>query len=514
MRPGRPFAALSSYYYAQHQGVHTGAYRRERLLSYSTFPNRGPYTSRAWRAFATCGILLAAVVATAPGLWGQAVPPLPQLSPQNYPEAARAPITRVYQNAVARPADADAVGALGRVLQAWEQWEAAHQAYARAQALAPRAFEWHYLDAVILQRLARHAEAAERLTAAVAVSPAYLPARVKLAEAHFDAGNLERSAKLFTNLTREPLAGPASQFGLGRIAAMQGRHDAAIAHLERAVELFPEFGAAYYALARSYRALGRTEEAQRALDRHGQYGPRWPGLEDPVLAALTTLRNDPRAELQRGLNLAARGDIEGAIAAHEAAVAGEPSLAQAHANLISLYARTRNWAKAEEHYKAVVASGFNLADAHYDYGVLLGMQDRWAAAAEAYRSAIHVNPRHARARNNLGQILEREQKLEEAAAEYRQALQSQPTFRLARFNLGRMLLALGRPGQAIVELEPIVEPRDAEAPRYLFALATAYVRNGNKAEGLRWAADARELALQHKDTALAAAIERDLAALR
>ncbi len=468
-----------------------------------------------WGAAAVRVVILGALVATAPGLSAQgARPPLPQLSPQNYPEAARAPITRVYQKAVARPDDAGTVGALGRLLQAWEQWEAAHLAYARAQALAPRAFEWHYLDAVILQRLARHAEAADRFASAVALSPGYLPARVKLAEAHFDAGDLERSAQLFTELTREPLAGPASHFGLGRIAAMQGHHDAALVHLQRAVELFPEFGAAYYALARSYRSLGRTEEAQRALGRHAQYGPRWPGLEDPVLAALTTLRNDPRAELQRGLKLAAQGDIEGAIAAHEAALDGEPSLAQAHANLISLYARVRNWAKAEEHYKAVVASGFSLADAHYDYGVLLGMQERWEAAADAYRLAIGVNPRHARARNNLGQILERERKLEEAAAEYREAIRSQPTFRLARFNLGRMLLALGRPAQAIAELQPIVEPRDAEAPRYLFALATAYVRNGNKAEGIRWATDARELALHHNDAALAAAIERDLAALR
>lgn len=461
------------------------------------------------------GILLWALLAIPPGLLAQAaLPPLPDLSPQSYPQAARAPITRVYQNAVARPKDARAVGDLARMLQAWEQWDAAHQAYARAQALAPGTFEWHYLDAVILQRQARHADAAERLAAAVAVSPEYLPARIKLAEAYFDAGDLERSAKLFTDLAREPLAEPASEFGLGRIAAMRGRHDAAVTHLQRAVDLFPEFGAAHYALARSYRALGRPEEAQRALDRHAQYGPRWPGLEDPVLAALTTLRNDPRAELQRGLRLAAQGDVGGAIAAHEAALAGEPSLAQAHANLISLYARARNWAKAEEHYKAVLALGFNLADAHYDYGVLLGMQERWDDAAEAYRKAITVNPRHARARNNLGQLLERERKLEEAAAEYRQALQSQPTFRLARFNLGRMLLALGRPDQAVVELQPIVEPRDAEAPRYLFALATAYVRNGNKAEGIHWATEARQLALEHKDPALAAAIERDLAALR
>ena len=81
------------------------------------------------------------------------------------------------------------------------------------------------------------------------------------------------------------------------------------------------------------------------------------------------------ALLQRGTKLADAGDLDGAIAAHEAALARDPSLAQAHANLIALYGRDENWAKAEEHYRAVVALGFNLADAHYDYGVLLGMQD-------------------------------------------------------------------------------------------------------------------------------------------
>jgi hypothetical protein len=65
-----------------------------------------------------------------------------------------------------------------------------------------------------------------------------------------------------------------------------------------------------------------------------------------------------------------------------------------------------------------------------------------------------------------------------------------------------------------MEFEKLVEPRDAEAPRYLFALATAHVRSGHKAEGIRWATEARQLALQFNQTELAGAIERDLAAIR
>lgn len=399
------------------------------------------------------------------------------------------------------------------MLQAWEQWDAAKEAYRRAATLEPREFEWPYLEAVVLLRLAKPAEAAERLEAALTRKPDYLPARLKLAEALLDAGNLDRSARLFGELTA-PEAEPAVQFALGRIAAARGKPDEAINHLKRAIALFPEFGAAHYALAMAYRAAGRRDEAQAALRQHAQHGARWPALPDHILAGVLALREDAGALLKRGIRRADAGDIAGAIDAHEAALSADASFAQAHANLVSLYGRQKNWAKAEEHYRAVLKLGTNVADAHYDYGVLLGLQERWDDAADAYRLAIALNPLHAEAHNNLGQILERQRKLEEAAAEYELAVQSQPTLRIARFNRGRMLIALGRPDEAIRELQALTEPRDAEAPRYLFALATAYVRAGRRDEGIKWATEARDLALKHGDAALAAAIDKDLARIK
>jgi tetratricopeptide (TPR) repeat protein len=443
-----------------------------------------------------------------------AAPPLPRLALDTYPPAAREAISRAHRGASANTNDATAVGSLGRVLHAWEQWEAAHESYARAEALAPKSFEWHYLDGLVLQRLARHAEAADCFRLALAASPEYLPARVRLAEALLESGDLDASEHLFDALVRERAAEPTAQLGLGRIAAARGRQDEAVAHLQRAVELFPEWGAAYYALALSYRALEKKEDAQRALERHRQFGARWPALDDPVLAVVTALRDDAMANVRRGVKLAESGDLAGAIAAHEAALVQNPTLAEAHANLISLYGRARNWAKAEEHYRASVALGANLGSVHYDYGVLLGMQEKWDLAAGAYRQAIAVNPLHAEAHNNLGQILERQRRLDEAAAEYRRAADSQPAFRLARFNLGRMLIALGRNDEAAIELEKLTEPRDEEAPKYLFALATAHVRAGRRSEGIRWATEARQLALQHGQNDLAAAIARDLASLK
>jgi tetratricopeptide (TPR) repeat protein len=450
------------------------------------------------------------------------LPPLPVIALDRFPEASRASLQPAFDRARRAPDDDLAVGQLAMTLQAWEQWEPAHTAYQRADGLARRqssagesqAWKWKYLDAVVLQRLARPNDAVNVLRAAAG---SYLPAKVKLAEALFESGEVEESARLYGELVKVPAAEPIAEFGLGRVAAAAGRHDEAARHLERATALFPEFGAAHYALARSARALGKAEASQRALERHRQFGARWPALDDPLLAEVAALRTDARASLQRGMKLAEAGDITGAIAAHEAALAAlsesATSAAQAHVELITLYGQLKNWVKAEEHYRAAVALGSEIDAAHYNYGVLLGLQDRRDEAAAAYRRALDVNPLNPQARNNLGQILERDRKYQDAAAAYRQVVEVMPTFRLARFNLGRMLIVLGRPQDAILQLERLTEPRDAETPRYLFALATAKIHAGQRDDGVKWANEARRLAIELGQQDLAAAIERDLAAL-
>lgn len=444
----------------------------------------------------------------------QAPPPLPQLVLDSYPPAAREMLGRARREAAARPQDAEAAVALGRALHAWEQWESAHQAYERAAALAPDAFAPRYLDAVVLQRLARHREAAVRLKEALALDPAYLPARLRLAEALYESGDHGAAAPLFAALVKEAAAEPAARVGLGRIAAREGQHQAAIEHFERAVALFPDLGAAHYGLARAYRAAGRGEDAARALTAHQKFGPRWPALPDPLLAAVTGLRDDPRALLARGVASAKEGDVGAGIAAHEAALAADPSLVQAHANLLTLYGRAKNWPRAEEHYRRALGAGTATAELHYDYGVILGMQERWDEAEAAYRQALELNPLHVQAHNNLGQIFERRRDLEAATAHYAKAVAIQPSLRIARFNLGRMLMAANRLPEAITQFEKLQTPRDAEAPLYLFALATARIRAGQTQDGVRMADEARQLALEHGQRDLAATIARELGKLK
>lgn len=462
--------------------------------------------------------LLAAVLAAVPAIAQSGIeskpPALPVIAVDAFPLDARTALEAALGDATRNPSDAGAAGALGITLQAWEQWDAAHVAYQRAQALAPMSADWWHLDGMVLQRLAQPAEAAAAFQQALKLAPTLLPARARRAEALFDAGDLEASRRAYEELAGEQAAAPIGELGLGRIAARQGRHADAVTHFKRAIALFPQFGEAYYGLAQALRALERPDDARAALEQQRAYGTRWPAIEDPIAARVSSIRDDPRARLTRGLRLAEAGDLTGAIEAHEAAVAGNPSLAQAHANLISLYGRVGQWAKAEEHYKAVLALGYNVDEAHYNYGVLLGEQQRWTEAAAAFRLAVAANPLHAQAHNNLGQLLERDRKVDEALIQYQQAVAASPQFRLARYNLGRMLLAARRPTEAIAEFERLREPRDAEAPRYWYALAVAYVQAGRREEGLALARDARRLADTFGQQDLAAAIDRDVSNLK
>jgi tetratricopeptide (TPR) repeat protein len=376
--------------------------------------------------------------------------------------------------------------------------------------LAPRDTGWPYLAAVVALRTGRAADAVKLLEGTEA-----LTARMKLAEALVNAGDLTRGADVYARLVKEPAAQPEAEYGLGRIAALKGDWKAAIAHQQRACELFPEFGAAHYALGLALRNTGKIEDAQRELELHRRYGPRWPAIEDPVLAKVNALRDDARANLERGIRLGNEGKIAEAIAAHDAALAKDPDNAQVHANLISLHGRLGQWAEAEKHLNAVLKLNSNLDEAYYNYGVVLMLQKRDDEALGLFKLTLEANPLHAQAFNNIGVLFERKQQWQEAAGAYRWAIDSQPAFRLGRFNLARMLIAMGKNDDAVAELEKLIamEPRDQESPRYVYALSTAHLRAGRVARALEYAQEARRLALAYDQAALVAAIDKDLAAL-
>jgi tetratricopeptide (TPR) repeat protein len=399
------------------------------------------------------------------------------------------------------------------LLYANEQYELAEACFARAHALAPSEARWAYALGRTRVYLARHDGAIAALDEALRLDPGSLPARLMLAKALFEGGHVERGLEAYRKIAEEHPDTAEAHYGLGRVAAARRETAAAIEHLRKACQLFPGFGAAHYALARAYRETGDEAKARDELALYQEDKLGWPAVPDPWLAAVVALKTGANARLRKGIQLAEEGQLQAAADEHEAALATDPKLVQAHVNLIRLYADLGQPGKAEEHYRAALAKDPNLAELHHNYGVLLTRQARSAEAIGAFRKAVERNPGHADAQNNLAYLLMTSGRLDEAAVHYRMALESRPQYRAARFNLARILVQQGRVREAVEHLEQTLLPDDAEAPRCTYALGAAWARLGNRDEALKYMREARWKATTLGQAELLASIEKDLRAL-
>jgi tetratricopeptide (TPR) repeat protein len=300
---------------------------------------------------------------------------------------------------------------------------------------------------------------------------------------------------------------------LGRIKAASGEPARAAEHFRNAIELFPEYGSAHYALGLALRDLGQTGKAKEHLALSQKHKLSRPRLEDPLLGAIAELNALGTEILKRGVMLESAGRIEESIAEHERAIEVNPQLTQAHINLISLYGRTGQVEKAEKHYRAAVAVNPNLADSHYNFGVLLAGQQRYTEAAQAFYRSLQINQFNAEAHHNYAVIIEREGRLDEAAEHYRRALENRPGHRQAHFHLGRILVNQGKLAEAIDHFLQTLAVEDDQTPRFTYALGATYIRAGDKQKGILYLQQALKSAKAFGQTQLAASIERDLQSL-
>ncbi len=444
---------------------------------------------------------------------GESLPPLPKLPLDTYEPGIREPITQADEALRRAPRDPERNGALGMLLYANEQYELAETCFARAHALAPAEARWAYALGRTQVYLVHYDRAIVSLEEALRREPGSLPAGLMLAKALLEGGRAEESRALYQKIVDEHPDTAEAHYGLGRIGAARGETRAAIEHLRKACALFSGFGAAHYALARAYRETGDEAKAREEIALYQQNKLGWPTVPDPWLAAIVALKTGANARLRKGIQLTEEGRLREAAEEHEAALATDPKLVQAHVNLIRLYAELGQPGKAEEHYRKALVVDPNLAELHNNYGVLLSGQGRSAEATSAFRKAVELNPAHADAQNNLAYLLMTSGKLDEAAEHYRRSLESRPQYRAARFNLARILVQQGRLREAIEHLEQTLLPEDAETPRCTYALGAAWARLGNREEALKYMREARWKATTLGQTELLASIEKDLRVL-
>ncbi len=347
------------------------------------------------------------------------------------------------------------------VLQTHGQMQAALALYERAFALDPGRFDTLYYWGFALVENGETALAVERLRQALRVKPDSLPVALKLAEVSRDEAMAKDLAQRYPNEA-------TAHYVLGRASS----GPAAIAAYRRALELFPRYGAAQFALAAEYRKSGQpTADLLRNYERDKNV---WPRLDDPEGFALAELSVSAPGLLRRAERANEAGQVDLALDLHKQALEQDPMLAEAWINLISIHARLNQPEAATRAYEQALKLAPTRTDAHYNFGVFCQLKERWPEARAAFLKTVALDPRHADAYLNLGSLAGRQGNLDEAAAAFRQATAARPDFAAAHYNLGLIYL---------------------------------YRRNYPAAR------TALHKALEHADPQLAATIEKDLARL-
>ncbi len=449
---------------------------------------------------------------SATALLAQPLPDLPAITLDGFEPEIKEQVQKALQQVQAKPRDAEANGWLGMTLHTYEQYEWAVPCYQRAHLLAPTEFRWAYYLGIVQATLGQQNEAASSLKAALQQDSKHLPAQLRLADALLAAGKLSESQLFYEIVLKRNSNVAQAYYGLGRILAASKPAEATRQY-RKAIELFPDYGAAHYALGLALRDQGQTAEAQEHLARSQQLKLSRPTLEDPLIISLAEMNAGASKHLKRGAMLEREGKLAESIAEHEQALELNPWYIQAHINLISLYGRTDQFEKAVEHYQAVVAINPDLPEIYYNYGVLLVGKERYQEAEQAFKRCLDLNPYYAEAHHNYAVMIEQAGRLDEAAKHYRKAIENNPGYRSAHFFLGRILVYQEKLPEAIQQFQQTLTPVDAETARYAYALGATYARAGDRQKSIAYLREAQKHATAFGQKELLAAIERDLQTL-
>jgi tetratricopeptide (TPR) repeat protein len=162
--------------------------------------------------------------------------------------------------------------ASGEANESLGNYEAALEDYRKVLALEPDRPGIHYrLGRVHLARAgplvaAADAEAlaAQEFEEELRIDPTNANAAYELGELARKSGDLARARELFALAVEHYPDFEPGHLGLGQVLIAQGHPDLALPHLEKAARLDPEDDVVFFQLWQAYRALGNTEEQQRA----------------------------------------------------------------------------------------------------------------------------------------------------------------------------------------------------------------------------------------------------------
>jgi protein O-mannosyl-transferase len=174
-----------------------------------------------------------------------------------------------------------------------------------------------------------------------------------------------------------------------------------------------------------------------------------------------------------GRILAGQGRTAEALGHFDAAVAIDPSSAEARLDLARILSEAGRPAEAARHLEQVTRADPGMIEAHIELAVLLSNAGQEDAAIREYEAALKVKPDRGDVHNNLGTLLARQERISEALSHFEQAARLGPDFETARVNMGVALARLGRVAEARSVFVQVLQqnPRNETARRSIAELS-------------------------------------------
>jgi tetratricopeptide (TPR) repeat protein len=253
-----------------------------------------------------------------------------------------------------------------------------------------------------------------------------------------DPNNAEARYNLGTALEEQrKLLGVDSQavayYEQAVLAFDQGRLDDAVAALQQALRVQPDYAEAYRKLGCTYFRQGRHDEAVASYHQ---------------AIALQPSSGIFHSEL--GSVLVAQGKFHEAEAVCREAVRLQPADPGSHNALGTALVGQRKLVKAAESFREALRLEPKFHPAHHNLGLALATQFKRTQAIEMYREAIRLAPDVAEYHLSLGKAFHVRGRLERAVKCYRRALELKPHYPDAQAALAVVLTLLGKPEEAAV----------------------------------------------------------------
>ena len=312
------------------------------------------------------------------------------------------------ERAVTRDASlADAHCVLGLIYKGAEETHAAAEAFQQATIADENYIEAYYeLGDVLLVHLGDTAQATQVLQKAIALDADHARIRTLLGIAYFRDNRTDAAIRELQHALKRDPTSLAARYTLGNAFLQQEAWQSAIDTFKALIEIDPFHAKAHFSLGTAYRRIGKSETAQRNLQRFEILS-----IEEEQLTHLKRfVKQNPtnpepwyrlgRIQLKRQLWAEATHSLERYVTLAPQETRGYEALGYVHF-------QGQNYKRSVAMYQKAIQRKPNVATYRNSLAGAYVMLKQYSEAIEQYQTAIHLKPAEPRFYLNLSKAYER-----------------------------------------------------------------------------------------------------------